>query len=120
MSELKPCPFCGSENVMIDDILDNGTNTVFCGDCQSKSSNFCEYDAAAEQWNTRATQSEWISVDDRLPFDGQEVIACREDKVMACVFTIDYDGHIYFESKDNVHGIDAVYWMPLPTPPKEK
>jgi hypothetical protein len=60
----------------------------------------------------------WISVEDSLPVDGQEVIACRDDKVMACVFTIDYDGRIYFESKDNVHGIDAVYWMPLPSPPE--
>lgn len=74
MSELKPCPFCGSENVMIDDLFDNGTHTVFCGDCQSKSPNCCEYNDAVESWNTRAPQTEWISVDGELPSIGQEEI----------------------------------------------
>jgi len=122
--ELKPCPFCGSKNVMIDDLFDNGTNTVFCGECQSKSSNFCHFDSAIEQWNTRAPQNEWISVDDELPenITTIDLLINAKRRRIDCVFM---NGKFYVtpNSGDWVEIKNTVtHWMiapPLPTPLKE-
>jgi hypothetical protein len=68
MSEkLKPCPFCGGEAY-----ISNWCYKVMCVDCdaevlvdeRSTSSGLKE---VSLKWNTRAPQSEWVSVDDRLP-----------------------------------------------------
>jgi Lar family restriction alleviation protein len=124
--ELKPCPFCGSKNVMIDDLFDNGTNTVFCGECQSKSSNFCHFDSAIEQWNTRAPQNEWISVDDEDPNPSSyHHVLDASGSVRICL-VIDYKS---FGLKDNcwqdldLNDVDMKGTMFIeivtPTPPKE-
>jgi Lar family restriction alleviation protein len=55
--ELKPCPFCGSENVTVSNGYDEDGNWVaLCGECKS-SGTFCvEKAKAIDAWNTRATQ----------------------------------------------------------------
>ncbi|MBX2848915.1 MAG: Lar family restriction alleviation protein [Acidiferrobacterales bacterium] len=53
MSDLKPCPFCGSDNVMVDNIVLNDCFTAFCGDCISKSTNFPDFNDAVDAWNNR-------------------------------------------------------------------
>ena len=130
MSELKSCPHCGSENVMIDDLWDNGTSTAFCGDCQSKSSNFCEYGDAVKSWNARAPQSEWISVEDFTPVEHCYVHAYCNDIVngwveLLKVYVCPEYGNYSFETLagDDYECIPAIIThvklVDKPTPPKE-
>ena len=51
MSELKPCPFCGSENVKID--VDSGIYWCRCIDCKACSSSDFSKEKAVEKWNRR-------------------------------------------------------------------
>lgn len=57
--ELKPCPFCGCENIQR-----VGFDTALCPSCDASHQE--------NKWNTRATG--WISVDDRLPDVGDLVL----------------------------------------------
>ena len=53
--ELKPCPFCGSENVMVDHA---GSKTpycwAYCADCGACGETMMDAEDAAAKWNTRA------------------------------------------------------------------
>jgi hypothetical protein len=55
--------------------------------------------------------SDWISVKDRLPTDGEPVLTYdTEDDVMRCTS---------FETWGNVANFDYLtHWMPLPKPPQ--
>ena len=52
MSELKPCPFCGSEDIAFDDAA-MGHTRLYCGGCNLSTGDFPDDDAAEEWWNTR-------------------------------------------------------------------
>lgn len=69
MPELKPCPFCGSEDTQVDFsrsgnhsfVGKNGLvhNTpffyiVFCADCGARTMDYEEPERAADAWNRRA------------------------------------------------------------------
>ena len=56
MVNLKPCPFCGSENVRVRDYSDPMIYYYFviCKECKSKSGNFGIKEKAIEAWNRRA------------------------------------------------------------------
>ena len=54
------------------------------------------------------TVQEWISVEDRLPDIGIEVLVYSEDDGI-CVDYYDGDSFGYY---------DVTHWMPLPEPPK--
>ena len=56
------------------------------------------------------TLQEWISVTERLPDIGVEVIVYSEDDGI-CVDYYDGDSFGYY---------DVTHWMPLPQPPKEE
>ena len=52
--ELKPCPFCGSEMILIGhDGHDNGIHYAHCWDCGVSTNNFDTEERAAEAWNRR-------------------------------------------------------------------
>lgn len=63
---------------------------------------------------------EWISVRDRLPDEGENVLCYYVDDRWGWGMRVDHrvKGSIHF-----FHGIsyaqDVTYWMPLPKPPKE-
>ena len=64
MSELKPCPFCGKEELRArsSGVMNYYMECEYCG----ASGPVDDTDLASEnEWNTRA--SPWISVEDRLP-----------------------------------------------------
>lgn len=67
---------------------------------------------------SKEKQNEWISVDERLPNPGEEVLVCDE---IGDVFTdlIECDGK-WSEEISRRWGIKYLYWMPLPKPPKMK
>lgn len=54
MSEkLKPCPFCGSNDVEIVESFDG--LCVLCGNCEATSNDFGKIEDAIKAWNRRAT-----------------------------------------------------------------
>ena len=50
--ELKPCPFCGSENVTCDRFED--VHYVECWDCSAKIESYSGLDDVIADWNARA------------------------------------------------------------------
>lgn len=67
--------------------------------------------------------SEWISVKDRLPEKGQDVLLLTDWFGGASFITIGYLGGTrwisYEIGRANV-GIHVTHWMPLPEPPEEE
>ena len=73
-------------------------------------------------------QSEWISVDERFPEEGDEIILCTEDGIVgAGRFFFLGEGH-YFrwiagegsDFDDDFVETNVTHWMPLPEPPEMK
>lgn len=59
----------------------------------------------------------WISVEERLPDDGQSVLACFEKSGgVGCATFV--DRYKWFETDRGCFG--ATHWMPLPEPPEVK
>ena len=87
-------------------------------------------------WQARAAQSEWISVEDEYPEDGQEVnillntgevrIALHELGTPGGSFTKGhyFTGDIYHidgaEYNCSIYGDDVTHWQPLPEPPETR
>lgn len=60
------------------------------------------------------TVQRWIPVTERLPEDGEQVLACTKN---GRAFSAHYD---HFWGKWSVsHTVKITHWMPLPEPPKE-
>jgi Lar family restriction alleviation protein len=54
--QLKPCPFCGGQNVKCDNERDKRGYTVYfgkCFDCGAMGHDTRNYDKATAAWNTR-------------------------------------------------------------------
>jgi Lar family restriction alleviation protein len=66
MSELKPCPFCGCKKIRMH-YSNNGAHSIYCNNCNVETCTSGGTDRCVTEWNTRAPQSEWISVDVELP-----------------------------------------------------
>jgi hypothetical protein len=61
---------------------------------------------------------EWIKVEDRLPDEGQYILAADEDVMCACT-------RVYFNTYECLEGGERLlwlptHWMPLPEPPKDR
>ena len=75
-------------------------------------------DAAVELMAVSASRPDgWISVEDELPQEDFQVIACCDDDVEACIFRMHDTGNYYFERVDGDFRLEATHWMPLPIPP---
>ena len=63
MTELKPCPFCGSDDCQM---LPFGDQVyVHCNDCGGESGFDLTAEKAAEKWNRRTKKSAQVSVSQR-------------------------------------------------------
>ena len=63
--------------------------------------------------------SEWISVKDRLPEDGQEVFAyCSEADSFEMLVLRCLSENMWINRALDIYE-NVTHWMPLPTPPKE-
>ena len=76
-------------------------------------------------WQARAAQSEWISVEDRLPEIGTRVLLCGryEGKGIIAYCAIGYfDGKTYREHWGaDINATAAItHWQPLPEPPETR
>ena len=62
--------------------------------------------------------NEWISVKERLPEEGEDVLAyLGEGKIEVCRLM----HNMFWEASDVLYDLDAVtHWMALPEPPKEE
>lgn len=89
---------------------------------------------AWQAWQARAAQSEWISVEDKYPEDGQEVnILLNTGEVRIALHELGtpssscftkghyFTGDIYHidgaEYNCSIYGDDVTHWQPLPEPP---
>jgi len=105
MSELKDCPFCGGKASIFQDDTTHLSGSaieswsVLCEGCDIMLSCYTERECVI-QWNTRVTQSDWISVEDALPEFDEEVLMskikvtkeqlkCIEDLVVAYMVAVE-------------------------------
>lgn len=64
--------------------------------------------------------SKWISVNDRLPDDGQVVLFHERGGVIYCAeYSVVVDGHAWCIDHYDFEANDVTHWMPLPDPPEE-
>jgi hypothetical protein len=127
MNELKPCPCGGVARLLYVNGesygLHNGEKytKVECSSCSFNASD-------TDDWNTRAPQSEWISVDDYLPDPIKTVLVtiindATDGTVLEAIHQI--DGDFLLQADLILKGLAAkpcayvTHWMPLPLPPKE-
>lgn len=57
MSELKPCPFCGSEEIHIETLKKFGTSYLWCKQCGAEISLYNSLDEAVSAWNGRTNNA---------------------------------------------------------------
>lgn len=106
---------------MTNDLCDIDCKGMKCDSCDSYG---CEYRMQAEALYNAGyrKQSEWISVDERLPEENGRHLACVEISHLAfegltTVVMMEYSKTNGF----NVSGEETVtHWMPLPEAPKMK
>lgn len=62
MSEvkLKPCPFCGGENIMLDKTKEDTLHLVVCRNCVAQVSGFTR-DGAIRAWNRRKPMEDIVA-----------------------------------------------------------
>jgi hypothetical protein len=121
MNELKPCPFCGGEAHRYRHDMTWLERLVGCATCGID-------DMTEGEWNSRAPQSEWISVKDELPEPVKTVLVnivndATDGSVFEAIHQIDGD----FLLKDDLllKGLAAnpcvyvTHWMPMPESPRE-
>lgn len=80
---------------------------------------------AWKMWQARAAQSEWISVEDRMPEIGAMVLLCgkyENEVIIAYCATGYFDGITYREHWGaDINGTaEVTHWQPLPEPPETR
>ena len=133
MTELKACPFCGGKaEVDVSEVTLNGDAccdelNASCIHCDRPRGSFTDYLECVKDWNTRA-QSEWVSVDDRLPEDNcgyKFLVSITNDQVDDLVSSsIYFSGGFKQVHRSGIsHGFEVqvgvTHWMPMPLSPNE-
>ena len=67
-----------------------------------------------EGWQARAAQSEWISVQDRLPEIDTTVLVCTERGYIFTSWASDVDVFWFYGEEEDDR---VTHWQPLPLPP---
>lgn len=70
---------------------------------------------------SRSTVSHWISVNDRMPANGQDVLVYIDDYGESRITGCNYDNGVWYDCVMNCEIVipNITHWMPLPEPPKE-
>ena len=111
MSGSECCPFCGSEYL---NMMGYNFNKVCCSNV-----NCYIYGVAfiKEDWITRAPQSEWISVEDKLPEQGDVVLCKCNDIVNGWKEVLTYNGYWMHKDENRVftyYPAIVTEWMYIP------
>ena len=71
--------------------------------------------------NAHSAEQRWISVSERLPKDGEDVLVYWNNGREHRIIPTNYDDGVWFDCIfDNVmDDKNITHWMPLPEPPKE-
>ncbi len=113
MSELKPCPFCGSSDIESIEWIDgDGNYGPKCLGC-------CATALSANAWNTRA--SPWISTIQKLPPVSHDEILIKAGSVkrLARYLANKNGGYSFYNFADEEIKYPVTHWMPLPEPPEQ-
>jgi hypothetical protein len=124
-AELLPCPFCGGK-AQIAHSQDGDSARVICHFwpvCMGSGAWKHENDEAIANWNLRAPVAapvpQWISVEDRLPENGQTVIAAWLPDYPNYSRAITYDPPTWRDGDGDQYNRPS-HWMPLPAAPQPK
>lgn len=108
MNELKPCPWCGCDDIVETD-EEFERDYLYCNDCGAM--------RVKKYWNDRA--SPWVRVEDGLPPISEEVLVkykCQNGGVTNRLAKR-VNGFVFVESKKdyplNAFGY-VLAWMPIP------
>lgn len=66
------------------------------------------------------TIQKWIPVTERLPDDGDDVLAYLSDEYESRIFPANYDHGIWFDCNLNVSQSSVTHWMLIPEAPQEE
>ena len=137
MSEMKPCPFCGSTDIKLHDEI---THAVWCQECFAEMPSI-DIESAVELWNTRPIEDELRARIAELEAESDQLTArlCQErqdDKWIPvserlpeankCVLIYDAGGNMTVDILVKSGGVETyfwlpkyriLFWMPLPEPP---
>jgi hypothetical protein len=69
---------------------------------------------AWQAWQARATQSEWISVEERLPETETSVLVCTERGYIFLSWASNEDVFWFYNENEDDR---VTHWQPLPEPP---
>ena len=72
---------------------------------------------AWEMWQARAAQSEWISVEDRLPETETSVLVCTERGYIFLSWASNEDVFWFYNEDEDDR---VTHWQPLPEPPETR
>ncbi len=64
-------------------------------------------------WQAAKAQPQWISVSERLPFDGESVLIFDKSGTYGAIYTLQYYDDFILKHKYVTH------WMPLPASPEQ-
>ena len=121
MSELKPCPFCGSEDVVRLSHNDRA-DIERCRNCNLS----IIVPLGITMWNTRPIEDalnnriaeleaerRWIPVREQMPTSGTQWVLLKNGKMDFDFTYIDGGRHYWWRNGSNV-----THWMPLPELPE--
>ena len=129
--ELRPCPFCKSNNTTLDYYEISGPQElgtiVVCNDCGASAKSIVDWNTRPieDALNARIAELEaarrWIPVSERLPEDRVTILAAFNNReILTAKYYKYYEG---FGSVENYwriegwHSGNVTHWMPLPEPP---
>ena len=109
--ELKPCPFCGGDNITRHSLFHIYEECIDCGA-------FGPDEHDNRDWNTRTERMQWNHDMEAAPKTGRHLLLWDDilsDVVVGWYRLNHADGG--FRSNDSLH-VDATHWQHLPSPPE--
>jgi len=126
MSEILPCPFCGgaAEIIDIDDGDNSGGSCIGCSECQASGNvEFGRKENFVGNWNRRQSVPVWQPIE-TAPKDGSTIIVaayCDETSTVGEAYWPEAGEWFWWHSQEyplSENGFEAMFWQPLPSPPK--